>query len=235
MLEALGDPEIPVPDLDDCFFSPEVLVETKELKLPHLTMDNVPRITCQQLAELISDPMSHNYDSMVILDARFHYEYRGGHIKSAKNITSQASLKSVFDTYANQNVCIVCHCEYSHNRGPSLYNSLRQLDRDINTYPYISIPEMYVLNGGYRQFFSLYPNLCVGGYIEMRDEEHVLNGDLRRFNSSYRKEMRRPAIGLMKRSNSTVICDPQTFALPQPLDPMKFSYLSFSSSQEPSF
>lgn len=108
----ITDEDIPVPNLDDDdnlfsnqYFNSESisfdnLIQSKNLKLPHLEIDNTPRITCSQLATLLQDPTSHDFNEILILDARFPYEYRGGHILSSKNVTSQTSLKSIFNIYS---------------------------------------------------------------------------------------------------------------------------------------
>ena len=230
-----GNNQIPLPDLDNNFQEEERedLTKTKDLNLPHMIIDSVPQITCSQLASLLNNPFDRSYDSIVILDARFHYEYAGGHICSAKNITSRAQLAAIYKQYAYQNVCVVCHCEFSHSRGPSLYNLLRGYDRSLNKYPNMGLPEMYVLHGGYRSFYAQYPGLCTGGYTPMRSKEHVENGDLKIYNSKYKKEMKQPVFGLLKRSNSTGLWESQTIALPQSQDSFKSSFLSLSSSQQP--
>ncbi|KAK8890228.1 m-phase inducer phosphatase [Tritrichomonas musculus] len=213
--------DIPTPDIDEddefltflssnnsgnfSYDSSYGLIRTKELKLPHLMIDNVPRITCSQLANLLQDPTSHDYQEIIILDARFPYEYRGGHIQSSKNITSQACFKSIFQLYSKIKVCIICHCEFSKTRGPFLYALLRNHDRLTNVYPKLSIPEMYVLHGGYKDFYEQYPELCLGGYVAMRDKEYVLNGELKRCHTDYKKQMKMPFYSLLKRSKSTII------------------------------
>lgn len=61
---------------------------------------------------------------------------------------------------------LVFHCEFSQRRGPSLWKTLRELDRNINVekYPKLFFPEMYVLEKGFSSFFERFPDLCVGGY-----------------------------------------------------------------------
>lgn len=127
---------------------------------------------------------SHLYDRVVVVDARFPYEYAGGHIKSALNLYT---TKHVFDYFLSdemigsasagggnadggslrhksmaeaQRTCIVFHCEYSQLRGPHLFQRLRARDRDVHLFrdPHdhasLHYPEMYILAGGYKAFYE---------------------------------------------------------------------------------
>lgn len=64
---------------------------------------------------------------------------------------------------------LIFHCEYSLKRGPRLWSFLRSLDRNANMehYPNLQYPEIYLLRGGYRLFTHMYPDLCTPekGYI----------------------------------------------------------------------
>ncbi|KAK2818244.1 hypothetical protein Q7C36_022177 [Tachysurus vachellii] len=69
---------------------------------------------------------------------------------------------------------IVFHCEFSSERGPRLCQYLRELDRAVNiqTYPHLLYPELYLLQGGYKSFYSLCPELCEPhGYVPMRHRD----------------------------------------------------------------
>ena len=52
---------------------------------------------------------------------------------------------------------IVFHCEFSMHRGPQMYNLMRQTDRKINEnrYPLLFYPEIYLLEGGYKDFYKI--------------------------------------------------------------------------------
>ena len=64
------------------------------------------------------------------------------------------------------NTILVFHCEFSQKRGPSLWKTLRELDRNINhkKWPKVFFPEMYLLEKGFSAFYGKYPELCNGGY-----------------------------------------------------------------------
>jgi len=73
-------------------------------------------------------------------------------------------------------ICLIFHCEFSSHRGPKSYKRVRCSDRKINenNYPDLFYPEMYLLEGGYRQFFKEFPNLCEPqGYVEMKDPLYI--------------------------------------------------------------
>lgn len=49
----------------------------------------------------------------------------------------------------------------------------RSLDRQLNEYPSLFYPEMYVLQGGYKNFYSKYPQRCdPQGYVAMNSDEY---------------------------------------------------------------
>ena len=56
------------------------------------------------------------------------------------------------------------------------------MDRKLNkdSYPFLNFPEVYLLHGGYKEFFSLSKSLCVPDtYTPMLDKSHT--EDLRLF------------------------------------------------------
>jgi hypothetical protein len=69
---------------------------------------------------------------------------------------------------------LVFHCEYSQKRGPKMWSFLRELDRNknIDDYPNLEYPEIYVLRGGYRLFVHMYPGNCTPeqGYVSEFNE-----------------------------------------------------------------
>lgn len=152
--------------------------------------DPFPLISPKELVKLFTCPTSNNYNLIITIDARFPYEFRGGHIMGAKNISSREMFVKLYNSYKNLgDVCIVFHCEFSHNRGPALMKMFREYDRmqNIQNYPKLSYPNIFLLKGGYNKFYNEYSNFCIGGYTPMRDQKYIDNGELRRCHSILKK------------------------------------------------
>ncbi|XP_069044940.1 cell division cycle 25 homolog d [Lepisosteus oculatus] len=67
---------------------------------------------------------------------------------------------------------LIFHCEFSSERGPWLCRYLRKMDRRLNAYPRLFYPELYVLAGGYKEFYSHFESLCEPcSYVPMLQEE----------------------------------------------------------------
>ncbi|XP_023387756.1 M-phase inducer phosphatase 3 isoform X12 [Pteropus vampyrus] len=96
----------------------------------------------------------------------------------ALNLYSQEELYNFFlkmpivplDT--QKRIIIVFYCEFSE-RGPRMCRSLREEDRALNQYPALYYPELYILKGGYRDFFPEYKELCEPqSYCPMHHQDH---------------------------------------------------------------
>lgn len=134
-------------------------------------------ITPTIMAELLRGTFDHQIASFKIIDCRYPYEFEGGHIRGAKNLYTQEQIleeliksktepptvaeSSVAEAPLKRNI-IVFHCEFSSERGPKLSRFLRNHDRILNSdsYPALHYPEIYLLHGGYKDFFALHPDLC---------------------------------------------------------------------------
>jgi len=159
-------------------------------------------ISVQSLAELMKYGQP-NISEVVILDARYGYEFNGGHIQNAVNISSEGShgrkvaeskMEQLFENKMEFNPdkrrIMVFHCEFSSERGPRMYNLFRSMDRNKHSYPKLIWPEIYLLKGGFKEFWDVYKDdrslFGVHGYLAMLDNEKELNEvrKLRRKNKS---------------------------------------------------
>uniref|UniRef100_A0A8C0B6M7 protein-tyrosine-phosphatase n=1 Tax=Buteo japonicus TaxID=224669 RepID=A0A8C0B6M7_9AVES len=81
---------------------------------------------------------------------------------------------------ASKRVIVIFHCEFSSERGPRMCRFLREKDRACNEYPHLHYPELYILKGGYREFFPQYQSHCEPqDYRPMHHED--FKEDLRKF------------------------------------------------------
>jgi len=171
-------------------------------KLEILTKTSQPELNClcpETVAKLISGDFIDLYERILIVDCRFEYEYQGGHIKGALNFPKEDDVDryfikdNSFHTYGDK-LCIVFHCEFSSHRGPKSYKRVRASDRRLNepNYPDLYYPEMYLLEGGYKQFFKDYPALCdPQAYVEMKDPCYIPQMRLGMQNRGRSKSQRR--------------------------------------------
>ena len=186
---------IPIPSMD--FSSPlksEIDQDIDPSLIPTLPLSgSIPRITGKTLCDMLNGLYDECFESLFIVDCRYNYEYEGGHIKGAQNINSPEELASCFFKEIISNATFVFHCEFSQNRGPQMASIFRNIDREENKerYPFLYYPNVYILDGGYRRFYSEYPDFCDGGYVTMLDENHKNNGDLVRSTTMFRENVDR--------------------------------------------
>lgn len=126
--------------------------------------DAIKRISAHTLVSLINKTFERDY---LLIDARFGYEYKGGHIWGAINVNNE---EDIFRNVEKHKI-LIFYCEFSSFRGPTLARRVRNRDRKKNEYPTLDFPEIYVLEKGYRNFFEEFPQLCTpSSYIQMHDK-----------------------------------------------------------------
>ncbi|KAJ5102664.1 hypothetical protein N7532_003193 [Penicillium argentinense] len=149
------------------------------LQLPHFVpedkADSLPRINQNTLLEVLDGKYNDKFDNIMIVDCRFEYEYDGGHINGAINYNDKDALAGELFTAPKAHTALILHCEYSAHRAPIMAKYIRHHDRAVNvdTYPHLTYPDMYILDGGYSSFFAQHRSLCYPqNYVEMNDKEH---------------------------------------------------------------
>ncbi|XP_054028352.1 M-phase inducer phosphatase 2 [Dryobates pubescens] len=153
-------------------------VEGKHQDLKYISPEMMVAVLTGQFSSLI--------ESCVIVDCRYPYEYEGGHIKGAVNLPLERDVeefllkKPIVPFDASKRVIVIFHCEFSSERGPRMCRFVREKDRACNEYPNLHYPELYVLKGGYREFFPQYQSHCEPqDYRPMHHED--FKEDLRKF------------------------------------------------------
>ncbi|CBY10106.1 unnamed protein product [Oikopleura dioica] len=139
-------------------------------------------ISTQTMVDMLQGNIPLDY---LIVDARYPYEYNGGHIKGAKNLYTKDLLenymypkKSPFNPNPAplKKQVIIFHCEFSVERGPAMLKYLRKIDRARNQYPTLDFPDIYLLKGGYKQLyldFTSATDVHSGTYAPMIDAKYT--------------------------------------------------------------
>ena len=146
-------------------------------------------IAPETLASVINGDFKDQLGSYLILDARYPYEFDGGHIENAESAyVKEKIFNKLFDKPLfgenGQPLVLIFHCEFSSERGPKLMREIRERDRMLNKhcYPALNYPEIYLLEGGYKSFYEAHHELCEPkGYLPMHHDNH--RHDLKFFRS----------------------------------------------------
>ncbi|XP_053548937.1 M-phase inducer phosphatase 1-B-like [Bombina bombina] len=137
--------------------------------------EDLKYITCSTLAHLLAGEHNNITQEYQVVDCRYPYEYAGGHIKGACNAFREEQLTEIFlknPRDQHNKTVLIFHCEFSSKRAPKLCRRLRNMDRNVNAYPHLYYPELYILNGGYKEFYEQFKSLCEPqGYVSMIDKD----------------------------------------------------------------
>ena len=195
---------LPKPDLDMAFPNDDDSNETTPIAqaislsqdpsgLGKTTNHSIPRISADDAYQILPGTAPQRFDQTLVLDCRFKHEYDGGHIVGAMNITTYKQLLSLYKKYKGQNVCMIFHCEFSQKRGPTWVSLFRDIDRNDNVarYPALSYNNVYLLEGGYKAFYTKHKDMCIGGYTTMEDDGTDDKSVLKKANTQYKREIKR--------------------------------------------
>lgn len=161
----------------------------------HLTKgDGLARITPQVMRDVIDGKYSSKMKKYYVFDCRFDYEFEAGHIDGAVHVPNLSAIDELLlsadkgisdgplptparsgEGDTTQQTVLIFHCEFSLCRGPEYAKFLRQSDRNMNTqnFPKVHYPEVYILEGGYCDFFKQFPNQCEPrAYVAMDDPHY---------------------------------------------------------------
>ena len=152
--------------------------DVPQLQLPHFQSgeESLPRITKDTMINVLDGQYSQCYDKAIVVDCRFEYEFEGGHIEGAINANSKEDFGNrLFSETIPPRTLLIFHCEYSAHRAPIMAKYIRHKDRAVNAhqYPTLTFPDMYILDGGYRAFFTDHRARCYPQeYVQMGAKEH---------------------------------------------------------------
>nr|XP_054766531.1 M-phase inducer phosphatase 2-like [Lytechinus pictus] len=157
---------------------------TKACCLPLVTgkQKDLKCVSPETMNRLLRSEYSQEIGECHVIDCRYPYEFNGGHIKGAINIYEESELKKKFlenplpPLPYNRRRVFVFHCEFSSQRGPKMLRFLRTQDRSANleNYPALYYPELYLLNEGYKAFYEHSTEFCEPRtYTPMNHDDHL--------------------------------------------------------------
>ncbi|KAK3094572.1 hypothetical protein FSP39_003537 [Pinctada imbricata] len=180
------------PAINEHSFNEDMIGDrSRPYRLPTVTgkHKDLKSITPKTLVDVMSGRYAHVISSYRIIDCRYPYEFKGGHIKGAENIFTEEGIMALLNEHSedssssrDKSDIIIFHCEFSSERGPKKCRFLRNKDRQLNqeNYPRLNFPELYILDQGYKQFYAEFKEECSPmSYKPMLHADH--NDDLRYF------------------------------------------------------
>ncbi|RVE56859.1 hypothetical protein OJAV_G00210360 [Oryzias javanicus] len=176
LLDRVESPNKLIGDFTKPFVLPTVEGKHQDLKY----------ITSDMMVAALSGHFNEVVEQVIVIDCRYPYEFEGGHIKGALNFHQESQVEEfllrtpIVPSSPEKRVVIVFHCEFSSERGPRMCRFVRERDRALNDYPKLHYPELYILKGGYKDFYPHFQAQCEPqAYRPMHHED--FKEDLRKF------------------------------------------------------
>ncbi|CAE7231595.1 unnamed protein product [Rhizoctonia solani] len=159
----------------------------KVLPCHRVREDGLMRINCDTLDDLLAGKFDSRIRSYTVIDCRFDYEYEGGHVPGAINLNTTQAIEEFLlgdskphpsrSGDGTKKDVLVFHCEFSVKRAPTFAKHLRSRDRALNShsYPNVHYPEVYIMAGGFNQYFKEKPSQVEPpfSYVQMDDPVHL--------------------------------------------------------------
>lgn len=169
--------------------------------------NDLASIEPKTLVDLLNGKYKNKISKYIILDARYPYEFNGGHVTNAQSaFLKEEIMQKLFENPITSEdgkpVVVIFHCEFSIERGPKLMREFREKDRSLNTdnYPNLFYPEIYLLEGGYKRFYEENILCCEPqSYMPMSDNNHKQDMKFfRKKSKSWEQISRKPKFSIFK-------------------------------------
>ena len=147
-----------------------------EVRTPHSRRNrqfggSIPRISAHTVQRVLTSEIQCNY---LLVDCRYPYEYQGGHIMGAINCPPSEKLVLMDWLFDPEHgitrrgpLILVMHCEFSQCRAPRMATDVFRQYINLGLHTGL---EVYVMKGGYSDFYRHYPQWCDPvGYVPMHD------------------------------------------------------------------
>lgn len=92
--------------------------------------------------------------------------YQKSRIETHKDIDLISQQDHNNNNLQNFRHILIFHCEHSIERAPAMIKNLRQLDRNLNEYPNLFYPEVYLLEGGFELFYGKFVDSAANFFVK---------------------------------------------------------------------
>lgn len=181
--QVLEPPPLSAPSLSRCNMSEMNVSSLRSICKPTLPTVYSSRhpdlnvITPETVAKVLRGEFKHKLSGFELLDCRFPFEFEGGSLHGASSLCDPDSMEAQLLSSPLQNctsTALIFFCEFSANRAPKMLRHVRNVDRSLhaNTYPELYYPELYLIDGGYKNCFETLQHICAPPvqYVRMDDE-----------------------------------------------------------------
>ena len=95
--------------------------------LPTITgkHSDLKNISSQTMVDVLQGQHDDSINSYRVIDCRYPYEYRGGHIRDAENLYTHEQIQELLrgkpiSSNPGKRDVLIFHCEFSSERGPKM-------------------------------------------------------------------------------------------------------------------
>uniref|UniRef100_A0A0K0F6G1 protein-tyrosine-phosphatase n=1 Tax=Strongyloides venezuelensis TaxID=75913 RepID=A0A0K0F6G1_STRVS len=142
---------------------------------PQISSPNFESISIDTLVETIEKYAMEFSNKFMLIDCRFPYQYKAGHIKGAVNFYDIYEITNFFFPQNDEkNINVVKKVPifyYTESKEPLMISKLREIEGEKKEYPNI-----YLLDGGYEKFYmeKIYHKYCDPcGYVKPSLREYL--------------------------------------------------------------
>jgi M-phase inducer tyrosine phosphatase len=174
--------------------------------------DGLPRISASSFVKLMCGEYDTIFDAIRVIDCRFAYEYRAGHVFGSMNLLRYSQLESLYKCVRSPRTALVFFCEFSSTRAPRWASLFRLHDRDCSVYPELRFPYVYVVAGGFSAVFREAQFLVKGRYRMMSDFERSEREMVKKSQALFLRETEhRSRTQMLNMARPRLMVDPELF------------------------
>ncbi|OHT05898.1 hypothetical protein TRFO_26167 [Tritrichomonas foetus] len=156
------------------------------------TRCNIRVISIKELSDILLCHTSIE-KSVVVIDARYPYEYQCGHIVGSYNVQNMKQLEKL-TKMRWQNALFIIYCDKSTTRSKIIASCISRVIQESNHIGKSGYNQtksdrnILILEDDFKTFANEYPCLMTGVYVNKVDKKYTKNGLYKKYSDLFRKE-----------------------------------------------